>query len=190
VTDGRGAQQAPGGQGQALVEFALVIPVFVLALVGLFDVGRLVYTNSVLSQAAREAARLGAAQADWVGVTAPSCGTEAEIGAGRPGAHVCPESPAALRDNVSAAANRMVVGLGALTAVHVSCNEADAAPSGDWVMGPSGGNGCEDSDGSPVGTAGDLLSVRIEYTYDPITPIVSTLIGSVPLSGAATMVVN
>ncbi len=54
--------------GQALVEFALVIPVFLFILFGLLDVGRLVYTNSTLSQAAREGARLAAAEAGWIGV--------------------------------------------------------------------------------------------------------------------------
>ena len=49
--------------GQALVEFALILPVFLLLLFGLIDVGRYVYMNTVLSQAAREGARLGAAEA-------------------------------------------------------------------------------------------------------------------------------
>ena len=45
------------GQARRLVEFALVLPVFLLMLFGLIDVGRYVYMNSVLSQAAREGAR-------------------------------------------------------------------------------------------------------------------------------------
>ena len=45
--------------GQALVEFALVFPVFVLILFGLIDVGRYVYTSNAISQAAREGARYG-----------------------------------------------------------------------------------------------------------------------------------
>jgi Flp pilus assembly protein TadG len=45
-------------RGQAMVEFALVVPVFVLLLVGLFDVGRAVYAHHTVNNAAREAARL------------------------------------------------------------------------------------------------------------------------------------
>ena len=45
--------------GQALVEFALVLPIFLLLLFGLIDVGRLVYTWNALNQAAREGARYG-----------------------------------------------------------------------------------------------------------------------------------
>jgi len=44
-------------RGQALVEFALVIPIFVLLLVGIFDFGRAIWVNDTLSTAAREAAR-------------------------------------------------------------------------------------------------------------------------------------
>ena len=57
----------PASRGQALVEFALVIPIFLLLLFGLIDVGRLVYMNSVLSQAAREGTRLASVEASWMG---------------------------------------------------------------------------------------------------------------------------
>jgi Flp pilus assembly protein TadG len=42
-----------------LVEFALVLPVFLLMFFGLIDIGRYVYTANALSQAAREGARFG-----------------------------------------------------------------------------------------------------------------------------------
>lgn len=44
--------------GQAMVEFALIVPIFVLMLVGLFDVGRAVYAYNTVNNAAREAGRL------------------------------------------------------------------------------------------------------------------------------------
>jgi Flp pilus assembly protein TadG len=44
-------------RGQALVEFALIIPIFVLLLVGIFDLGRGVYAWSTLNNAAREGTR-------------------------------------------------------------------------------------------------------------------------------------
>jgi Flp pilus assembly protein TadG len=44
-------------RGQAMVEFALVIPVFILLMVGIFDLGRVIWVNDTLSTAAREAAR-------------------------------------------------------------------------------------------------------------------------------------
>lgn len=49
-------------QGQSLVEFALVVPVFFLLLFGFIDIGRYVYTVSAYGQAAREGARYGAVE--------------------------------------------------------------------------------------------------------------------------------
>ncbi len=45
-------------RGQSLVEFALIVPIFVLVMVGIFDVGRAVFAFNTINQAAREAARL------------------------------------------------------------------------------------------------------------------------------------
>src|SRR6187551_3611775 len=45
-------------RGQALMEFALVIPVFLLILVALFDLGRAVFAYNTLTNAAREGARI------------------------------------------------------------------------------------------------------------------------------------
>lgn len=48
----------PSGQrGQTLVEFALILPVFILILVGLFDAGRLVFAYHTVNNAAREGGR-------------------------------------------------------------------------------------------------------------------------------------
>jgi hypothetical protein len=44
-------------RGQALVEFALILPVFVLLIVGIFDFGRVVWATTSVTNAAREAAR-------------------------------------------------------------------------------------------------------------------------------------
>jgi Flp pilus assembly protein TadG len=45
-------------RGQALVEFALVIPIFLLVLVAIFDLGRAVFAYNTLTNAAREGARI------------------------------------------------------------------------------------------------------------------------------------
>ncbi len=53
-------KKAPrGGRGQALVEFALIIPLLVLILMGAFDLGRGIYAYNVVASAAREGARYG-----------------------------------------------------------------------------------------------------------------------------------
>jgi len=44
-------------RGQTLVEFALILPVFILLLVGLFDTARLIYAYNTVNNAAREGGR-------------------------------------------------------------------------------------------------------------------------------------
>jgi Flp pilus assembly protein TadG len=45
------------GRGQALVEFALIVSLFVLVVVGIFEGGRAIYTYNALSNAVNEALR-------------------------------------------------------------------------------------------------------------------------------------
>ncbi len=49
-------------RGQSMVEFALVLPLFLLLIFGLIDGGRLVYINNSVAEAAREGARWGSVQ--------------------------------------------------------------------------------------------------------------------------------
>lgn len=55
-------QRRAGERGQAIAEFAIVIPMLFIMIVGLIDVGRMVYINNALAQGAREGARFGAVQ--------------------------------------------------------------------------------------------------------------------------------
>ncbi|MFH1681699.1 MAG: TadE family protein [Candidatus Eisenbacteria bacterium] len=47
-------------RGQAVIEFALVLPILLLVLLGITEFGRAFWTLNVLTQAAREGARLAA----------------------------------------------------------------------------------------------------------------------------------
>ncbi|MBI3967737.1 MAG: pilus assembly protein [Chloroflexi bacterium] len=51
-----------GSPGQSLVEFALVMPVFLTLIFGVFDFGRYAYAQAVLDNAVREGARHGMMQ--------------------------------------------------------------------------------------------------------------------------------
>ena len=46
-----------GDRGQGLVEFALILPVFLLLAMGLIDVARAMFEQNTLAYAAREATR-------------------------------------------------------------------------------------------------------------------------------------
>jgi Flp pilus assembly protein TadG len=52
------------GRGQALTEFALVIPIFLLVLSGVLDFGFMLFSRMSVINAAREGARAGAMTAD------------------------------------------------------------------------------------------------------------------------------
>jgi Flp pilus assembly protein TadG len=53
-------QRIRSQKGQSLVEFALVLPVFVVVLFGIMEFGRLWEISNVLTSAAREGARVAA----------------------------------------------------------------------------------------------------------------------------------
>ena len=57
-------------RGQALVEFALVIPIFLLVMVAMFDLGRAVFAYNTLTNAAREGVRLAIVNQDTASIIA------------------------------------------------------------------------------------------------------------------------
>jgi Flp pilus assembly protein TadG len=52
-------QSSNASRGQALVEFALVLPALLLLMLGIMEFGRAVYASNALANAAREGARYG-----------------------------------------------------------------------------------------------------------------------------------
>jgi Flp pilus assembly protein TadG len=161
-------------RGQALVEFALVIPIFLLMLFGIVDIGRLVYLNSTVSQAAREGARVASVEASWVGSAASRCGT-----AGGP---VCPTDLAELRTDVLDGVNNMMTPFGSIpdAKMYLSC-DATTAPTGEWTSPP---HTCS------ANASGGLVSVRVEAQWTAITPIIGQLLGTLTTAGSATMTIN
>ena len=159
-------------RGQSLVEFALVLPVFMFLLFAVVDGGRYVYLNSTLSNAAREAARLGSVEAYWTGSSDPSCGAS--------GGPVCPANYAALLAHITTAANRQMAPFGSVANIYVSCvGPTGTPPSGTWTSS---------SCAAPV--PGGYISVRVTYTWRAITPLVSNVMGTITTSGSATVTIN
>jgi len=61
-------------RGQAMVEFALIAPIFFLILFGIVDMARYVYTLNTLQQVARESARVGS-----VPIRPTECSTSSRV---------------------------------------------------------------------------------------------------------------
>jgi TadE-like protein len=163
---------APRSTGQALVEFALVIPVFLLVLFGLIDMGRYVFLNSAVSQAAREAARVASVEAYWMGSGDPTCNTS--------GGPTCPGDLGALRADILDGANRMVTPFQAISESNLYTSCGVTPPTGSWTT-----KSC--SNRTPSSSS---VSIRVTTVFTPLTPVIGQMLGSVDVSGSATMVIN
>jgi hypothetical protein len=158
--------------GQALVEFAVVIPIFLVLLIGLFDFGRVIWANNSLASAATEGARFaivhGGSQATACPVGPP--GPETIIPA--PSA-TCPypaPSKEAIRDVV---------------------RQYAIAPGGPMTIQVCYGAGC--SGDTDVADATNVRGTSVTVTVrSNVSLIVGTLLGArtFGIEGSSTMLVN
>jgi TadE-like protein len=162
-------------RGQTLVEFAIVIPIFLTLLMGVVDFGRVVWAQSSLASAAREAARFaivhGGSGSNPCPVGPPANTAQIPL----PSASCPYPSPSrqAIRDVATNYA--MAGGIGLTVTV---CYGAGCSGDNDVVGPPPALN----SRGTPV-------TVTVSSTV-PLT--VPSLLGfsSFSVSGSSTMLVN
>lgn len=162
--------------GQALVEFALVIPIFLLCFFGLVDGARAVYTWNALSQAAREGARLASVEGSWIGggKNGQPCTIPLPDLTPQPSS-ACPVSPQDFQDRVTSAANRETVGMGQLGTL----------PGSSVVVKCSTNGGCSSST-----ISGDSVTVTVRYPFTMLTPIIGQIVPSITMGASATMVID
>ena len=134
-------------RGQGLIEFALILPVIVVVVFGLFDMGRGVFAANTLAQAARQASRTAIVDQDTSRVTAAAIANAPTLGLTNSNVTVCFKT-----DDTS------------LT----NCNlpTTDNCPSATRVIG------C-------------LAIVTVTLNYAPMTPVISTLWPSIPLTSTS-----
>ena len=138
--------------GQTLVEFAMVLPMFVFLLLILFDFGRVVYTQHTITEDAREGVRRGVAAPDLRlndGVTTPQD----------------------LYDDVRGAALRLSQGTGILPAQITGDTDNPVACTTPDTTSPTT---CFFPDGFEPG---GRVVVWITTDVQIITPIISSLVG-------------
>lgn len=158
----RGARRS---RGQALVEFALVLPLLILVLVGIFDFGRAIYAFNTISNAAREAVRIGIVDQNCTRI-----GTEAR------------DRSASLDVDwtydgtlTAAAACQNAAG-----DVHIEFLQADYSGAGTF------NESCDPGKPSPNGPRlGCVVQVTVEYHYRAATPIIGNLVGVLTLTGVS-----
>lgn len=168
-------------RGQALVEFALILPIFVLLLVGMFDLGHVVWANDALATAAREAARFAVVHGGSDRSTCPQGPLPATYGGTVGTSTQCGFAPSSRtpyvdsRTGVKAQATRWLNGVGTSTIsvcygqVTTCTNDVDAS-------------GATNIDGTKV-------TVTVRSTVSLAAPSILGL-GRISLSGTATMLVN
>jgi TadE-like protein len=126
-------------RGQSMVEFALIFPIFILLLVGMFDLGRVVWVNNTLATASREAARFavvhGAKSACPVGP--PAAGTQI------PAASTSCPYPAPSRQAIKDVAQRWAAGTSSNVTVHVCYGAVTTCVSDTDLAGATDARGTQ-----------------------------------------------
>ena len=167
MTDLRRSRRPSPAQGQSLVEFAIVLPVFLLIVFGIIDAGRYIYLVNAFNQAAREGARYGSVE-QWQ--------------------YSCPSSvPVGSQDRYTCTAavtiGRVAGAPAYVEPVTVTClSDAD-----DQSSNVSAAN-CR---------AGYLLQVTLRTQTTPanhrftfFTPVIGQLLGNPTIEGTASVVVQ
>lgn len=162
-------------RGQAMVEFALVFPVFILLLVGLFDFGRVIWVNDTLATAAREAARFaivhGANATCPVGPPAPT--------AVIPVADASCPNPAPSRQSIKDVAQKWAAGTSSNVTVSVCYGAVTSCTA--------------DTDAATVPPPDDSRGTPVMVTVTSVVALsVPSLVGfsGFALSATSTMLVN
>jgi Flp pilus assembly protein TadG len=149
-------------RGQALVEFALILPVLVLVVFGIIDFGRYVHTQNSLNEASREGARAGA-----VRELPAECGTQAR--------DACAMTIARSRLIGVTGTSTPVVTCSRVTQLDLNNDdELDQAP-----VSPA--SNCQ---------ARNLFKVTVTNSFTLLTPVIAQFLGSQTLRGETQVTVQ
>jgi len=150
------------GDGQALVEFALVFPILMLLIFGIFDMGRAVFAYNAVANAARDGARV--AMVNQI-ETSTDCNQSKPI-----------ENPATPHWSIKACAANSATSLGIQQSdVTVSYY----APPGTTLVCPATPSAL-----TPI-NVGCIASVTVVYQFQPLTPVIGNIVGTIGMSSTS-----
>ncbi|HKV29713.1 MAG TPA: TadE family protein [Candidatus Dormibacteraeota bacterium] len=156
-------------RGQALVEMALITPLLVFILLGIVDLGRAYYQYTVMTNAVREGARYAAV--NWSNTSGGGAATNSNA-ASAPFNTVQGRMQyvgnSAGMSFANDASHMAVMYYDGTSAALTQCAHWNAAT-----------NTIVQDGGYPVTQprTGDLVRVRLGYTFTPIVPILSQVVG-------------
>jgi Flp pilus assembly protein TadG len=147
------------------VEFALVLPLFLMLVFGIIDIGRYVFTLNTLNQVARESARVGSVQ-------------------------IWPAECAALqRDScIERIARGRAVGVGLNAGLVTTAGASSAGVQA--VCRHLATNGTQSVVAFSNCKSTDLLTVTLHSDFTLVTPVIGQFIQQVNLTGEAQVAVN
>ena len=147
-------------RGQALTEFALILPILLLIVFGVFDFGRAIFAYNNVANAAREAGRTAIINQVPAVIRARAVreatglGLPTAIPAGCPAAGGPPSAPAAA--GVCVAFRTADLSGDCSSSIQIGCNAV----------------------------------VAVQWPYHAITPLIGDLIGTIPLSATTTQTIE
>jgi Flp pilus assembly protein TadG len=127
--------------GNALVEFALVLPLVLTGIFGVIDFGRALYTYHFVSNAAREATR-------WASVRGATC------------------NPALYTSACPAGRNDVQEFVASITPAGIDASPSKLVVDTDWLVPPGKTNPCTGSPKNP----GCAVQVQVTYNFKFVLP--------------------
>jgi Flp pilus assembly protein TadG len=189
LVDGHHAQLAPdraltsrsrrgAERGQALAETALILPIIVLLLVAVVDIGRGVYAYTSIANAARQGARVAAVNQLYPAETDTQCSENMPV--------------EDLTDGGTPTWSARACAANAATSLGIrpgSVVVSYAAPAGSTLACPAGPAPAAPSANTPF-HVGCVVNVTVSYTWSPITPLIGNLVGAITMSSTSQMLVE
>jgi Flp pilus assembly protein TadG len=157
-----------GSLGQSMVEFALIVPMFTLLVFGLIDLGRDIYIQEEITNAAREGARFAAISSLCTDNSISGCSDPSNVVW-----HVVNESSGL--GLVGGSAGNIQVS--AINGGTTYCGYGPCTPNYTTYASNA--------------VAGSVIKVKLTYTFTVLTPVIGQIVGnSINLSSTAVMVVE
>jgi hypothetical protein len=171
--------------GQALVEFALVLPLFITLLLAIFDLGRVIWARNSVENAAREGARYAIVHGDSINQSCP-VGPSTSLYTTTPTASSSCPYPAPSKQSIYNPVRAYVWAGGVRPS---SCTSADTTTTGPCVTVCYGASCSGDTNTASTTIRGTPVTVTATSTINLIVP---RLLGwsSFNVSGTTTMLVN
>jgi len=179
------ADRARRPRGQALVEFALVLPLFLTLMLAIFDIGRVIWARNSLENAAREGARYAIVHGDSIGQSCP-VGPSASVYSTVPTASSACPYPASSKQSVYDQVRAYAWAAGGRPS---SCTTADTTTTGPCITVCYGTSCSGDTNSTSTTIRGTSVTVTATSQIDLILP---RLLGitTFTIVGTTTMLVN